>query len=263
MIRKSLLSLIAVTAAASSPVTFAEIWNVTVGDNFFSPNDLDIRVGDTVRWTANGVMSHDVTADDGSFASATTTNLTYERTFETAGEILYYCSVHSSPGRDIDVFMNGRINVVEAEDSFSINAGMSDAWFNPLTGGQGFKIIVWEDLGQIFVSWFTYDTVRPPEDVTAQLGEPGHRWVTAQGNYSGNTAVLDIFETSGGVFDAAQPAAITDPEPVGSMTITWSNCNAAELAYDMPDQGLTGTIPIERIVLANVPLCEAGQQQAE
>jgi hypothetical protein len=44
------------------------------------------------------------------------------------------------------------------------------------------------------------------------------------------------------------------------MSITWTDCNAAELAYDLPDSGLTGTIPIERIVLDNVPLCEVGQE---
>lgn len=263
MIRRLIPAAMTLAAAAWSPATFAETWNVTVGDNFFSPNDLTIQVGDTVRWTANGMMSHDVTADDGSFASPTTPNLTYERTFTSAGEILYFCSVHSSPGRDINTFMNGRIEVVGEENTFNINAGISDAWFNTGTNGQGLFIIVWEGLGQVFLSWFTFDAIRPPEDVTAELGDPGHRWLTAQGTFSGDTAVLDIFETSGGVFDAAEPVATTDPTPVGSMVITWSDCNAAELVYDLPDQGLTGTIPLQRIVLDNVPLCEAGQAQAE
>ena len=250
----------ALVACAWSPVLLAETWNVTVGDNFFSPNDLTIQVGDTVRWTANGMMSHDVTADDGSFGSATTPNLTYERTFNSAGEILYFCSVHSSPGRDINTFMNGRIEVVGEENTVSINAGMSDAWFDPGTNGQGLFIIVWEGLGQMFLSWFTFDTIRPADDVTAQIGDAGQRWLTAQGTYSGDTAVLDIFETAGGVFDSAEPVATTNPAPVGSMVITWSDCNTAELSYDMADLGLTGNIPLQRIVLDNVPLCEAGQQ---
>jgi len=256
-------NILLVTSLAWCSSAAAEVWNVTVGDNFFSPNDLTIQVGDTVRWTANGNMSHDVTADDGSFASATSPNLTYERTFNTAEEILYYCSVHSTPGRDINVFMNGRINVVGENQAININAGMSDSWYNPATLGQGFFIIVWEDLNQIFLSWFTFDTIRPQVGVAAELGDPGHRWLTAQGAYSGDTATLDIFETSGGVFDAADPAAETDPIPIGSMLITWSDCSTAELLYDIPDQNLSGALPLQRIVPDNVPLCEAGQQQAE
>jgi len=236
----------------------AEVFNVTIGDNFYEPNDLTISGGDTVRWSYNGGMRHDVTADDGSFASVTSSNFTFERTFNTVEEVLYHCTVHSAPGRDINIFQNGRINVV-AEDSVTINAGMSDAWFNSATGGQGFFIIVWEDLKQIFLSWFTYDTVRPDEGIVAQLGEPGHRWLTAQGVFEGDTAVLDVFLTSGGVFDAPDPAAATDPDPIGSMSITWADCSTATLSYDMPGLGLVGNIPLQRIVPDNVPFCEAGQ----
>lgn len=258
------IALLVVSGAAFATTDVnAETWNVTIGDNFYEPNDLTIQVGDTVRWTYSGSMRHDVTADDGSFASPTSSSIDYQRTFNSVGEILYYCTVHSTPGRDINVFQNGRINVVEAEPTFRINAGMSDAWFNPQTGGQGFFIIVWEGLEQIFLSWFTYDTVRPPEDATAQLGEPGHRWLTAQGTISGDTALLDIYSSSGGVFDAAEPPAVTDPVPVGAMVIQWSDCNTATLTYEIPGAGLSGEIPLQRIVSDNVPLCEAGQSTAQ
>ncbi len=73
-----------------------------------------------------------------------------------------------------------------------INAGFSDAWYNPATSGQGFYIAVLPDLGLVTLAWFTYDTERPPEDVTANLGEPGHRWLTALGPYTGNQALMNI-----------------------------------------------------------------------
>ena len=47
----------------------------------------------------------------------------------------------------------------------------------------------------------------PGDPVEAILGDPGHRWLTAQGPYSGDTASLEVFSSSGGVFDAAEPAA--------------------------------------------------------
>lgn len=256
--KKSLQSLALCSLLLLPTAVSAEIWEVTVGDNFYSPNEITIQVGDTVRWSYNGSRLHDVTADDGSFASQTSSNFMYERTFNTVEEVFYHCSVHSTSGRDINVFQNGRINVVAA-DSVGINAGMSDAWYNPETAGQGLFLIVWEDLQQVFLSWFTYDTERPPEGTTAQLGEPGHRWLTAQGGFSGDTAVLDVFLTSGGVFDAAEPAAVTDQNPVGSIVITWMDCTSAVLSYDIPGLGLVGEIPLRRITSDNVPLCEAGQ----
>jgi hypothetical protein len=56
----------------------------------------------------------------------------------------------------------------------SINAGLNDAWFNLDTDGQGLLIVVFPEIEQVFIAWFTYDTERPPADVVAFLQEPGH-----------------------------------------------------------------------------------------
>ncbi|MDX1555108.1 MAG: hypothetical protein R3212_03685, partial [Xanthomonadales bacterium] len=64
---------------------------------------------------------------------------------------------------------------------FQINAGLNDAWFNALTPGQGFFITVFPDIEMMFLAWFTYDTERPDPSVMADVGEPGHRWLTAFG----------------------------------------------------------------------------------
>ena len=146
----------------------------------------------------------------------------------------------------------------QSEDPFSINLGFSDAWFNPLTDGQGFFVIVWEEIQTMFVGWFTYDTMRPPEDYMAILGEPGHRWITAQGTYQGATATLVAYERAGGVFDSEEPPA-GDAVPIGTMTITWTDCNTGVASYDFPDLGLVDSVPIQRIVLDNVAVCEALQ----
>lgn len=140
---------------------------------------------------------------------------------------------------------------------FQINPGLSDAWYYPLTAGQGFLITVLEDTGIVFLAWFTFDVERPPADATAILGEPGHRWLTAQGPYEGDTATLDVFISSGGVFDSADPA-VPPPTQSGTMTIRWADCSSATLNYDLPEAG-QGEIPLERIVPDNVPLCEALQ----
>jgi hypothetical protein len=71
---------------------------------------------------------------------------------------------------------------------FRINSGLNGAWYNPDTAGQGVFISVFPDSGQIFLAWFTYDMERPPESVSANLADPGHRWLTAFGAYDGNQA---------------------------------------------------------------------------
>jgi hypothetical protein len=140
---------------------------------------------------------------------------------------------------------------------FAINAGLNDAWYNPATPGQGFLITVFPEIKQMFLAWFTYDTERPPEDVSAQLGEPGHRWLTAQGPYEGDTANLTVFVTEGGVFDAAEPAVTTDPAGDGTLTLEFADCIAGLVNYAITSLGISGEIPIQRITPDNVPLCEA------
>jgi hypothetical protein len=129
--------------------------------------------------------------------------------------------------------------------SIDIYDGMDGAWFNPDTSGQGFYFDVHtnpEADSFIFVSWFTYG------DDTAS----GQRWLTAQGDFEGPTAEIDVHETTGGSFD--DPKAVITVK-VGTMTIDFSDCNAAELSYSL-DEGLEGEIDITRVVSGGQALCE-------
>ena len=151
--------------------------------------------------------------------------------------------------------------ILADEPLLQINAGLNDAWFDPETDGQGFFIIVFPEIRQIFLGWFTYDTERPPDDVMAILGDPGHRWLTAQGDYEGNQALLDVWVTEGGVFDSETPR----PERYmdGEILLEFMTCNSGTVSYDIPSIGRQGVIPIQRISLDNVELCSALGIQAE
>ena len=141
---------------------------------------------------------------------------------------------------------------------FAINAGLNDAWYFPETDGQGFLIIVFPEITTLFLAWFTYDSARPPDGTPAILGEPGHRWITAQGLYDGNRAMLDITVTEGGIFDMAEPVPFnSEPGAVGSMEVEFESCTRGVVKYDMTDLDLKGEVPIQRIVNDNEALCEA------
>lgn len=103
------LAAVAIFCVAPLPLR-AVTHDVTVENFRFSPNDLTIQPGDTVRWT-NVEGFHDATADDFSWGSEVGSGWVYERAFDTAGEVLYHCTVHSGPGQSIETSMNGRITV--------------------------------------------------------------------------------------------------------------------------------------------------------
>jgi hypothetical protein len=138
---------------------------------------------------------------------------------------------------------------------FQINAGLNGSWYYPGTDGQGFLIDVFPDSKVMFVAWFTFDTEHPDDSVTANLGDPSQRWLTAQGIYADNQAVLDVYVSGGGLFDLYPPVPTREKD--GTLTIEFSGCNAGTITYDIPSIGRQDVIPIERIVTENVPLCES------
>jgi len=140
---------------------------------------------------------------------------------------------------------------------FKINTGLNDAWYNPATDGQGFFITVFPDLGAVSLAWFTYDTTPQEEGAQANLGDPGHRWITALGPISENRAIMNIDITSGGLFDTASEVGHTEPEGAdGTITLTFESCNSAVVEYDITSIGRRGSVPIQRVATDNVTLCE-------
>jgi len=139
------------------------------------------------------------------------------------------------------------------ESIFQINAGLNDAWYNRATDGQGFFITVFPSTGRILLSWFTYDTQLPADDATANLGDPGHRWLIAVGSYVDDHAVLDVYNTYGGLFDDGQAV---EQDLYGTMVLEFSDCNTGTVEYDIPSIDLKGTVAIERVARDNIALCE-------
>lgn len=148
-------------------------------------------------------------------------------------------------------------DVTPPDPTFVMNPGLNDAWYNPATNGQGFFITIFPALGLVNLAWFTYDTELPADESAANLGSPGHRWLTAIGPLNGNTAVMNIEFASGGLFDTASTITVTDPPGSdGTITLTFSDCSTGVVEYNIPSINRQGTVPIQRVATDNVALCE-------
>jgi len=137
------------------------------------------------------------------------------------------------------------------------NQGLSGAWYNPATSGQGFFLDVLTENRQVFLSWFTFDVSASLGRTPSDIGDPGNRWITAQGVREGNRATLMAYLTSGGKFD--DPSEVTN-EPYGTIELEFDSCLSGRVRYDFPDVQLSGVVPIERISDANIEACEVFSQ---
>ena len=97
----------------------APAWGATSGpnrevemrDNVFAPPIVRVAVGATIQWTNEGRSPHNVTADDGAFASQDLApGDVFEETFPSEGAFPYFCSIHGAPG----VGMSGLVLVGNA-----------------------------------------------------------------------------------------------------------------------------------------------------
>ena len=104
----------------------------------------------------------------------------------------------------------------------------------------------------VFLAWFTYDTTQAAK--TAVVGDENHRWLTALGPFEGDTAMLDVTLTTGGLFN--DPTAPVTDSFYGSLTLTFDDCETGEVIYELTTPALSGTIPIQRVANDNVSLCE-------
>ena len=139
---------------------------------------------------------------------------------------------------------------------FRIQFAMAGSWYYPPTRGQGFFMDVFDQRNEMFVGWYTYDLERPDDSVTALMGDPGHRWFTAQGPFSGNTAELDIYWTTGMIFDSETPPR-NQPFKDGTLTVEFEDCYTGTVSYEIESVSAIGEVPIERLANDAVVLCES------
>lgn len=231
----------------------AAVVEVAISSHSFSPAVVEVQVGDSVRWTlpeeggGDGYgyvpqpVPHNVRADDGSFSSGVPRSgpWSFSHTFESVGEFAYYCELHGAAN---GVGMSGRVRVVARAPTAGppMNEGLSGAWFDPATSGQGFFIELHPQSQLLALAWFTW------------AEQPGvYDWLTAAGPYTGQRAELLFNRSRGGRFNA--PTSVTDHD-AGSGTLTFIDCDHAELDFLLTDPPRQGRIELTRLLAAGA-LC--------
>ena len=104
---------------------------IEASNNVFTPDDLEIEVGDTVEWrniegfhNVNGTQTSYPTNPE-SFGNSTGRDWTYSYVFNTAGKYDYHCDPHVNLG------MTGEIRVKEAEDDVKHQLVINFAGMDP------------------------------------------------------------------------------------------------------------------------------------
>ncbi len=84
------------TTATSIPSNSTVVRIVAnAGSNSFSPNPVEVKVGETVTWVNDDSGRHTVTSKDGVFDSGMMgKGQSFSYTFDKAGEYPYYCTLH-------------------------------------------------------------------------------------------------------------------------------------------------------------------------
>ncbi len=228
---------------------------VTVTNDVFTPEDIVIQKGDTVRWT-NQEGTHNVVAQDNSFLASGAPlgpGWVHEVTFTEAAVHIYRCEPHSSTN-----FLFGMVGSVtvgdgggdddddDDDDGFLVNFGITGSWANLATLGQGwlFEILPALDPPLMVAYNFTY----PP--LLVQKGDPeffgNQMWLVGAAEIVGNTVTVMADRPIAGAFDDPLPPFFPD-ESYATFIFTFFDCFNAMVSYDIPSKNLTGEYLIERI----------------
>jgi len=122
--------------------------------------------------------------------------------------------------------------------------GLSGNWFDPAKGGQGLVFEINPVASIVFFAWYTYAIAGQAQ------GAAGQRWYTGQANYTpgARTIPVTLYETTGGVMNAAMPAPSTIA--VGTGTLAFASCTASQLTYAFTagsNAGQTGRVDLVRV----------------
>ncbi|MCX7553038.1 spondin domain-containing protein [Marinicella sp. S1101] len=137
-------------------------------------------------------------------------------------------------------FTTAGYQVAEVRVSSLVDGGFSGSWYDPARDGHGLVIEITEtDAGnQAVISWYHY----------AADGSGEQIWLIGTGPVVGDTAIVELIQSSGAVFGDAFNADDVTRTNWGQVRIKFNSCTTASLSYDSLVEGFgSGTETLTRL----------------
>ena len=141
---------------------------------------------------------------------------------------------------------------------FNINRHLNDPWVSSEAPYQGLFISVLPGPGYLFLGWFTFDFIPPPEN-NAFFGAADQRWVTGGGLYFEDSVTVNFELTTGGIFSGSTLME-TQEQGYGIARIGFIDCHWAVMNYQFTGLGLAGQMMLERVPVGSAEFCQANSQ---
>lgn len=184
-----------------------------------------------VVFSASGLPSG-VTASFGSnTATSTVLTLNASASAATGAKSITVTGTAGSLSHSVPV----SLTVNAATPAFSIVPGITGSWYLPAQSGHGFNVEVLPNSG-FLAFWYVYDN------------NGNNLWLVGQGTYAGDTATMDLYEGSGGMFPPNFDKTKIVRTKWGTMTLTFSDCNNANAQWTPVVPGYTsGSMALQRL----------------
>jgi len=132
--------------------------------------------------------------------------------------------------------------VAEIRISAVVDGGHSGSWYNPAKSGHGLVLEITNDVdgsgSRAMVSWYHYQADGSGEQL----------WLVGVGPVVGDTAIVDVVQTSGAVFGEGFNTDDVVTTHWGQVKIKFDSCTSATLTYDSVVDGYgSGMEPLNRL----------------
>ena len=184
-----------------------------------------------VAFTTSGLPSG-VTASFGS-STATSSVLTLNASASATTGISNITVTGTSGSLTHSVPISLTVNA--AASNFSIVPGITGSWYLPAQSGHGFNVEVLANNG-FLAFWYVYDN------------SGNNLWLVGQGTYAGDTATMDLYQGTGGMFPPNFDKTKIVRTKWGTMTMTFTDCNNATAQWTPIVPGYaSGSMALQRL----------------
>ncbi|MCH9699200.1 MAG: hypothetical protein K0U68_13950 [Gammaproteobacteria bacterium] len=119
--------------------------------------------------------------------------------------------------------------------AINIDESLSGSWFDQNNPGQGINIEVLSEQ-RILVYWYTYLNGQP-------------HWFSGLGQYDkdNETAEMELLQYEGGQFGINHDSKLVSNKTFGTLSLTFSSCDTADMKYQANSELGSGTIQLNRL----------------